>query len=105
MNFYVARANALEANVRLYKVTDGVRRQIAGRNIEVPSGACQSLRLEVAGDTLTVVFNGERVIATRDTTFPQAGRVGLWTKADSLTHFTDLEIDPSPADVAGGRHV
>jgi hypothetical protein len=105
MNFYVARANALEANVRLYKVTDGVRRQIAGRNIEVPSGVWQSLRLEVAGDTLTVAFNGERVIATRDTTFPQAGRVGLWTKADSLTHFADLEIDPSPADVAGGGHV
>jgi len=102
-NFYVARANALEANVRLYKVTDGVRRQIAGRNIEVPSGAWQSLRLEVAGDTLTVAFNGERIIETRDATFPQAGKVGLWTKADSLTHFADLTIEPSPADVAGGR--
>jgi hypothetical protein len=102
-NFYVARANALEANVRLYKVTDGVRRQIAGRNIEVPSGAWQSLRLEVAGDTLTVAFNGERIIETRDATFPQAGKVGLWTNADSLTHFADLTIEPSPADVAGGR--
>jgi hypothetical protein len=104
MNFYVARANALEANVRLYKVTDGVRRQIAGRNIDVSSGAWQSLRLDVAGDTLTVAFNGEQVIATRDTTFTEAGKVGLWTKADSLTHFADLEIEPSPADVAAGRH-
>jgi hypothetical protein len=104
MNFYVARANALEANVRLYKVTDGVRRQIAGHNIEVPSGAWQSLRLEVAGDSLTVAFNGERVIEAQDQAFRQAGKVGLWTKADSLTHFADLEIDPSPADVAGGHH-
>jgi hypothetical protein len=104
MNFYVARANALEANVRLYKVTDGVRRQIAGHNIDVPSGVWQSLHLEVTGDILAVGFNGERVIETRDTTFAQAGKVGLWTKADSLTHFADLEIDPSPADVTGGRH-
>jgi hypothetical protein len=94
MNFYVARANALEANVRLYKVTDGVRRQIAGSNIDVPSGAWQSLGLKIEGDSLTVAFNGERVIETRDATFPQAGKVGLWTKADSLTHFAGLEIHP-----------
>jgi hypothetical protein len=104
MNFYVARANALEANVRLYKVTGGVRRQIAAHNIDVPSGVWHSLRLEIDGDTLTVAFNGERVIETRDATFPLAGKVGLWTKADSLTHFADLEIDPSPVQVAGARH-
>jgi Domain of Unknown Function (DUF1080) len=94
-NYYVARANALEANVRLYKVTDGVRRQIAGRNIDVPSGVWQSLRLEVVGDTLTVALNGERVIETQDLAITGAGKVGLWTKADSLTHFTDLVISPS----------
>jgi hypothetical protein len=104
MNFYVARANALEANVRLYKVTGGVRRQIAGRNIDVPSGAWHSLRLEIDGDTLTVAFDGERLIETQDATFPHTGKVGLWTKADSLTHFADLEIDPSPTDGTGGRH-
>jgi hypothetical protein len=69
------------------------------------SSAWRPTRGPRAGDTLTVAFNGERVIATRDTTFPQAGKVGLWTKADSMTHFADLEIDTSTADVAGGRHV
>ena len=100
MNFYVARANALEANVRLYKVTNGVRRQIAGRNIDVPSGAWQNLSLAILGNALVVTFNGERVIETQDTTFPNSGKVGLWTKADSLTYFAELQIEPA-ADPAG----
>jgi len=104
-NYYVARANALEANVRLYKVTGGVRRQIAGHNIDVPSGKWQSLRLQAAGDTLTVAFNGEPVIETRDTAISEGGKVGLWTKADSLTHFADLEISPAPPGTAGAGHV
>jgi hypothetical protein len=95
MNFYVARANALEANVRLYKVTNGVRRQIAGHNIDVPSGTWQWLRLTIKENALLVSFNGEEVIDTEDTTFPNSGKVGLWTKADSLTHFAELEIEPA----------
>jgi hypothetical protein len=103
-NYYVARANALEANVRLYKVINGVRRQLAGYNIDVPSGSWQRLQLEAAGEILRVAFNGKQLIETQDTSIGDAGKVGLWTKADSLTHFADLEIEPEPAAVTGGDH-
>jgi hypothetical protein len=93
-NYYVARANALEDNVRLYKVVDGVRRQIAGKNIEVSSGVWHTLALKVEGDALEVSFDGACVIEARDQTFAQPGKVGLWTKADSLTHFGEIEIKP-----------
>jgi hypothetical protein len=96
LNYYVTRANALEANVRLYRVINGVRRQIAGHNIDVPSEVWQSLCLEIVGDRLSVMFNDERVIEASDPTLTQGGKIGLWTKADSLTHFADLEIVSLP---------
>jgi hypothetical protein len=89
-NYYIARANALEGNVRLYKVVDGKRRQFAGVDVEVPTGEWQELGLRAEGDRLTVSLDGEELFGATDRTFAKAGRVGLWTKADSLTHFDDL---------------
>jgi len=97
-NYYVARANALEANVRLYKVTDGVRRQIAGHNIEVASGIWHNLSLKLSGDILEVAFDDAPLIQTHDATIAVPGKVGLWTKADSLTHFADFAFRPLPAE-------
>jgi hypothetical protein len=89
-NYYIARANALEDNVRLYKVVDGTRRQFAGTNVKVPVGKWQELGLKAEGDRLTVSLDGKELFSATDRTFAEAGRVGLWTKADSLTHFDDL---------------
>jgi len=91
-NYYVVRANALEANVRLYKVTEGIRRQIAGHNTEVKSGVWHRLSLTVIGDQLDVTFDGTSVLSARDQTFSEPGKAGLWTKADSLTHFAECNI-------------
>jgi hypothetical protein len=91
-NYYIARANALEDNVRLYKVVDGKRRQFAGVDIEVPKDQWQELGLRVEGDRLMVSLDGKELFSATDRTFAEAGRVGLWTKADSLTHFDDLVV-------------
>jgi hypothetical protein len=89
-NYYIARANALEDNVRLYKVVDGKRRQFAGVDVKVLAGKWQELGLKAEGDRLTVSLDGKELFSATDRTFAEAGRVGLWTKADSLTHFDDL---------------
>ena len=95
-NYYIARANALEDNVRLYKVVDGKRQQFAGVDVEVPAGGWQELGLKVEGDRLTVSLDGKELFGATDRTFAEAGRVGLWTKADSLTHFDDLVVRQLP---------
>jgi hypothetical protein len=95
-NYYVARANALEGNVRLYEVVDGRRRQLAGVDVEVPAGEWQELGLRAEGERLTVSLDGEELFGATDRTFAEAGRVGLWTKADSLTHFDDLVVRRLP---------
>jgi hypothetical protein len=92
-NYYVARANALENNVRLYKVVGGVRRQIAGKSVPVLNAVWHTMELRSDGEELEVSFNGASLIQIRDETFAGAGKVGIWTKADSLTHFAEIDIE------------
>jgi hypothetical protein len=91
-NYYIARANALENNVRLYRVVDGRRTQFAGVDVPVPRDRWQSLGLRIEGDRLSVTLDGRELFTATDRTFRGPGRVGLWTKADSLTHFDNLEV-------------
>ena len=94
-NYYVVRANALEDNVVLYKTVNGARSSLdivgrkGGYGVKTPAPANQwhTLRVEFEGSRFNVIFDGKPLFAVEDTTFPQAGMVGLWTKADSVTVF------------------
>ena len=90
-SYYVVRANALENNVRLYKMVDGRRKQFAGADVKVTSGQWHTLRVVAQSDHLVCYFNGQKLIDTRDATYGK-GKVGLWTKADSVTAFADLTV-------------
>jgi hypothetical protein len=91
-NYYIARANALEDNVRLYKVVDGDREQFAGVDTAVEQDQWQTFKLRAEGDRFEVSLNGDVLFSATDDTFSQDGKVGLWTKANSITHFDDLAI-------------
>lgn len=93
-NYYLTRANALEDNVRLYHVVKGSRRQFAGWNGKVASGVWHELTVEAQGDHFQVFFNGKKVIDAHDKTFTEAGKIGVWTKADSVIYFDDLSVQP-----------
>jgi hypothetical protein len=93
-NYYVARANALEDNVRLYRVVKGARRQFGGWNGKVATGVWHQLMVEARDDHLTVAFDGKPIIDEHDSTFPDAGKFGVWTKADSVIYFDDLIATP-----------
>ncbi len=97
-NFYVVRANALENNFRLYTVVDGQRTQIAGASVPAPRlGQWHSLRAVAVDDHIQAYLDGELLIDHRDATFHE-GQIGLWTKADAITEFDDLELRAAPAD-------
>jgi hypothetical protein len=89
-NYYVVRANALEDNVRLYHVIRGRRTQFAGANTKVRSGVWQALRLRIEGSKFQVHFEGKPLFEASDSRLSAPGRIGLWTKADSVTHFDQL---------------
>lgn len=90
-NYYIVRANALENNYRLYHVVSGRRSQFAGVNLKVTSGEWHELRVEVVGNKIACYYDGNKKIEATDDTFKDAGKIGLWTKADSVTYFDDLK--------------
>lgn len=91
-NYYIARANALEDNVTIYHTIKGKRVSFKNANIKVASGVWHSLRVDFEGDRFTVTFDGKRVVEANDDSFKDAGKVGLWTKADSVTLFDDFNF-------------
>jgi hypothetical protein len=91
-NYYITRANALEGNIRLYHFAGGLRTQIGNWDGAVTDGAWHDYAFEVVGDRLKVSWDGKVVIDLVDTTIAAPGRVGLWTKADSVTAFDDVEV-------------
>ena len=90
-NYYVARANALEGNVGFYRVVDGQRQQLDGAPVQLSTGEWHTLAIRAEGDRFTVLFDGAKVLSTTDGTFSAAGRIGFWTKADSVTYFERLD--------------
>ena len=93
-DYYVVRANALEDNVRFYRVVGGKREQLAGANIKVASKIWHVLGLVAKGDRFTVSLDGRELFTATDRTFACAGRVGFWTKSDSVTWFERLQLEP-----------
>jgi Galactocerebrosidase, C-terminal lectin domain len=91
-DYYVVRANALEDNVRFYRVVKGKREELKGANTKVASNQWHTLALRAEGDRFTISFDGKQLFTVQDKTFTGAGRVGLWTKADSVTYFDTIAI-------------
>jgi hypothetical protein len=99
-NYYVCRANALENNVVLYKVMNGKRTALdivgrtGGYGVKEPVAPHQwhTLQVEFVGTRFKVRFNGKALFEVEDATFTDAGQVGVWTKADSVTRFDDFTV-------------
>ena len=99
-NYYVVRANPLEDNVVLYKVENGKRTDLPliglgktyGVDVEVLGSGWNTLGLKVVDNIFTVYLNKKQIFQVDDKTFPNAGKIGLWTKADAVTYFDDLQV-------------
>ncbi len=91
-SYYIVRANALEDNYRLYHVVKGNRRQFAGANFKVTSGEWHEIKVECVGNKIICYYDGVKKIEATDETFKDAGKIGLWTKADSVTYFDDVKV-------------
>lgn len=89
-NYYVARANALENNVSLYYTEHGKRVTIKYVDAPVAQNHWHALHVEFVGDHITVALNGKTYIDIRDAHIAGPGKVGVWTKADSVTSFDDF---------------
>lgn len=89
-NYYLLRAVPLESRVRLYKVVDGKRFTLAGKNLQVQTDRWHDLGLKISGSRFTAYLNGNELFRHHDTTFRHAGAFGLWSKPNNVTYFDDL---------------
>ena len=92
-NYYITRYNPLENNLRIYTVKEGRRRMLKSARVARRPGTWRLLRVRMKGDHLQVFLDGKKHFDLRDTTFGEAGAVGLWTKADAVTLFDDLHLE------------
>jgi len=99
-NYYVVRANPLEDNVVLYKVKNGKRTDLPvlgkgrtyGVDVDRLGNDWNTLKLVVKDDLFSVYLNGKQIFQVKDITFTEAGKVGLWTKADAVSYFDNFEV-------------
>jgi len=97
-NYLLVRANALENNFRLYTIVNGRRSTVASAKVTEPKlGVWHTIRVVAAGPKIQAYLNGAMLLEHQDKTFAD-GWVGLWTKADSVTEFSDLEITGTVAN-------
>ena len=90
-NYYIARVNALEDNVIIFRTVEGMRMSLEGEKVKVRTREWCTLRVEFKGRKFVAYLNGKNVLEVKDETLKEAGKVGVWTKADSVSLFDDFK--------------
>ena len=93
-NYYIARWNPLENNFRVYFVKDGRRKQLGTANVKTDAKTWHEVRIVQKATLITAYFDGKKLIELEDSTFSEAGMVGLWVKADGRTAFDNFSVRP-----------
>ncbi|MCX7722697.1 MAG: DUF1080 domain-containing protein [Verrucomicrobiae bacterium] len=97
-NFYVVRASGLGKTFRFYKVVNGVRGEPIGPEMEIPAGVWHELAIECKGNQIRCRLNGKEVIPPITDLSFTSGKVGFWTKSDSVSYFADTRISYVPRE-------
>jgi hypothetical protein len=90
--YYIARCNPLENNFRLYRVVNGNRKQLKSIDCAIRKGVWFTMSVEMKDNNISCSLNGIKMIEATDDTFKTPGQIGVWTKADAVTYFDDLNI-------------
>ncbi len=91
-NYYVARANPLENNFRLYKVTNGNRKKLESYSLPVSSGMWHTIEISHVADSIKCYFDDQLFLSRIDSSITKAGKTGLWAKTDAVTYFDDFQL-------------
>ena len=95
-SYYLVRCNTSGwgSNVRIYRFTKGEREELASTEVDAVPGTWYDLAIEVRGDRLLAIFNGQQVLALQDAQLTGPGRTGVWTKCESVSQFANVAVVP-----------
>jgi hypothetical protein len=92
-NYYIARMNPLEDNFRVYKVTGGKRSaEFEDKTVKIPANEWHTMTIKMEGNHIECFLDGKKYLDVKDDSIKEAGKVGLWTKADAQTYFDDFKV-------------
>jgi hypothetical protein len=97
-NYYVLRASSLGNTFRFYKFVDGQRSAPVGPDIEIPKGVWHELAVECRGNQIRCLLNGKEAMPVLTDNSFVAGRIGFWTKSDSVSYFADARVTYTPRE-------
>ncbi len=91
-DYLIFRANCLENNIVLWKYVSGKRSPIKWvYKIITPPGQWYTLSMSVHGKKIQGSLDGKQVFDF-EYTEPIDGKIGLWSKADSVVYFDDFSV-------------
>jgi hypothetical protein len=96
-NYYIVRASSLGKSFRFYEVVEGLRRTPIGPEIEIPSGVWHELAVDCTGNQIRCSLDRKELFSVNNNTFTE-GKVGFWTKSDSVSYFGDTRIVYTPRE-------
>jgi hypothetical protein len=97
-NYYYVRASAKGSTFRFFKMVNGERSAPIGPEIEIPAGVWHTLSVECKGNKIRTLFNGQPIIPELTDNSFGFGRIGFWTKSDSVSYFTDAQVTYNPRE-------
>ena len=97
-NYYYVRASALGNSFLFFKIINGQRSPATGAKVEIPKGVWHEMAIECTGNTLRASLNGKELITTREERSFAMGKIGFWTKSDSVSYFADTRVIYTPRE-------
>ena len=97
-NYYYIRASGLGNSFYFFKIVNGVRSEPIGNKFEIKRGVWHDLTIECKGTTIRAYLNGKPAIPQLDDKSFNSGKIGFWTKSDSVSYFGDTVINYKPRE-------
>lgn len=96
-NYYVVRASSLGNTFKFYKVLNGERGPLVGPDVPITNGVWHELGVECQGNTIRCLLDGKEVVNVTDKANAlTSGKIGFWTKSDSVSYFAAARITYTP---------
>lgn len=100
-NYYVIRASAFDNTLRFYKVVNGLRGRLIGPSMDIPTGEWLKLKIQCRGNKIDCWFNDKEAMPTITDLSFSSGKIGFYTKSDSVCHYADLKIEYEAKETLG----
>jgi hypothetical protein len=95
-NYYVVRASSLGNTFRFYKIVNGQRGPLIGPEVPIPAGAWHDITINCKGNQIRCLLDGKELIPVMTDNSFARGKIGFWTKSDSVSYFADTRIVYKP---------